>query len=150
MYELRPAQPSDVTFLSTLEREVMESHARALWGAFRPGEHISDFDLRNTRIVEVDGQGIGYVQTEQTSDHLRLRKLYLRTDHQGMGLGRRLLQQVQREADGLGLPLRLSVLRPNTRALAFYQREGLQVAEMTEERIFLQSPAVPPAPNPTL
>lgn len=142
MVTLRPALPDDAPFLAALEREVMAGHARALWDAYRPAE-LSAFDLGNTRVVEASGLVLGYVTVERASDHLRLRKLYLAPSHQGGGLGRRLLATVRAEAHAAGLPLRLSVLRPNTRALAFYLREGLRILETTPERTFLEAGVQP-------
>ncbi len=144
MFTLRPALAPDAAFLARLEAEVMADHAHALWGRFVQPD-ISAFDLGNTRIVDIDGRAVGYLMLEDGGDHLRLRKLYLDPAHQGRGLGRHLLAQARAEAGRRGLPLRLSVLRPNTRALAFYLREGLEVAESTAERIFLISPHPAPA-----
>lgn len=141
MIQLRPALRSDADFMIRLEAEVMADHARALWGIWQPAEHPSAFDLGNTRIAELAGVPIGYLALERAPDHLRLRKLYLAPGHQGHGLGKRLLDIARAEAATAGLPLRLSVLRPNTRALNFYLRENLEPVEMTAERIFLQSPA---------
>lgn len=138
MFTLRPALPPDAAFLAELESEVMAGHALALWGRFTPAE-LSSFDLGNTRIVDMDGAAVGYLTVEDAGDHLRLRKLYLVPAVQGRGLGSRLLAHAQSEADQRGLPLRLSVLRPNARALAFYLREGLEIAESTADRIFLKT-----------
>lgn len=140
MIQLRPALKSDADFMIRLEAEVMADHALALWGSVQPAQHPSAFDLGNTRIVEQGGTAIGYLTLEQAPDHLRLRKLYLAPGHQGRGLGKRLLDIARLEAAKAGLPLRLSVLRPNTRALNFYLRESLEPVEATAERIFLQSP----------
>lgn len=118
----------------------MEVHALRLWGQFRAAE-ISAFDLSNTRIVEVGAEAAGYVAVERGADHLRLRKIYLAPGFQGRGLGKALLAHVAAEARGTGLPLRLSVLRPNHRALDFYLREGMAICEATEDRIFLEYPA---------
>lgn len=138
MFTLRPALPSDATFLAQLEREVMSPHAKALWGSIVQPE-LSGFDLGNTRIVDIDGTAVGYLTVEEAADHLRLRKLYLIPAAQGRGLGGHLLACVQAEAEQRDLPLRLSVLRPNSRALAFYLREGLEIAETTPDRIFLKT-----------
>lgn len=118
----------------------MEGYALTLWGQFRPAE-ISGFDLSNSRIVEVDGGAVGYLMVERGGDHLRLRKIYLEPGFQGRGLGKALLALVRDEARAAGLPLRLSVLRPNHRALAFYLREGMAIFEVTGERIFLEDAA---------
>lgn len=118
----------------------MEAYAIALWDQFRAAE-ISGFDLSNSRMVVVDGEVVGYLMVERGADHLRLRKLYLEPGAQGRGLGKALLAQVRAEARVAGVPLRLSVLRPNHRALAFYLREGMAIFETTGERIFLVDPA---------
>lgn len=145
MITLRPALAMDAIFLSDLEREAMAGHAQALWGRFVAAE-ISSFDLGNTRIAEIADTPIGYMTIERAEDHLRLRKLYLTAAHQGRGIGRRLLALARDDASHARLRLRLSVLRPNVRALAFYLREGFEVEETTPERIFLFCPQTARAP----
>lgn len=142
MITLRPALAADHRFMLDLEREVMETHAVALWGRFVPAE-ASAHDLARTRIVLAQGTPIGLIMTEPGEDHLRLRKLYLLPHWQGQGIGRDLLRIVRAEAAAMGLPLRLSVLRPNLRALAFYLREGMEPLFDTEERLFLGFPQPP-------
>lgn len=139
MLDLRPATPADSDFLAALEREVMEAHALTLWGQFLPAV-ASAFDVSNTRIALSEGQPVGYLMVERHAEHLRLRKLYLAPRHQGRGWGAALLALVRAEAEAARLPLRLSVLKPNIRALDFYLREGLIVVETTQDRVFLQSP----------
>lgn len=139
MINLRHATPADSLFLAALERDVMETHTLALWGQFHPAV-LSAFDLSNTRVALFDGQAVGYLMVEREDRHLRLRKLYLAPGVQGRGWGRQLLALVRREADAANLTLRLSVLRPNVRALAFYQREGMIETESTADRIFLEMP----------
>lgn len=136
MFTLRPAFHTDTGFLTQLEHAVMAGHALSLWGRFSQSE-LSSFDLGNTRVVEMDKMPIGYLTIENAGDHLRLRKLYLIPSAQGRGLGSRLLAHAVTEANRCALPLRLSVLRPNSRALAFYLREGLEIQETTADRIFL-------------
>ena len=139
MIKLMHAQLDDHPFLKSLEAKVMGDRAAALWGIFAPPE-FSSFDLANTRIVHDCDKALGYVTVEPAEDHVRLRKLYLDPEAQGQGIGADLLR-LEREEAAAGLPLRLSVLRPNQRAVDFYLREGMAVAEETPERIFLQSPA---------
>lgn len=123
----------------------MERHALALWGRFIAAE-ISAFDLSNTRIVTVDGSPAGYLTVERAEDHLRLRKIYLDPTFQARGIGSAVLAQARDEARAAGLPLRLSVLRPNQHALAFYLRQGMTIRETTAERLFLEYPHRAAAP----
>ncbi len=138
MIHLVPASKSDATFLADLEAEVMRDHATALWGHFRPAE-VSAFDLASTQIIYMADRRIGYVTVESNADHMRLSKLYLTPAAQGKGVGALVLRQIRDEAEALGLHLRLSVLRPNSRALGFCLREGLKIIDGTPERIVLQS-----------
>ncbi|MDO8881338.1 N-acetyltransferase [Pseudotabrizicola sp.] len=140
MMHLRPATLADVPFVRDLESRVMHDHALKLWGRLIPPPHPSAFDLANTRIITLSDETAGFVMVEATPDHLRLRKLYLDPLWEGQGHGAAVLALVQAEATTRALPLRLSVLRPNRRALAFYLREGLAVTEETDERIFLTNP----------
>lgn len=142
MIHLRPASKADAAFLADLEAEVMRPHATALWGQFRPAE-VSSFDLASTRIIHRADWRLGYVTVERNDDHLRLRKLYLAPAAQGQGIGAEVLTTVRAEAEKEGLPLWISVLAPNQRALSFYLRHGLEVSETTAERIYLQAPANP-------
>ena len=138
MIHLVPASKSDATFLADLEAEVMRDHATALWGHFRPAE-VSAFDLASTQIIYMADRRIGYVTVESNADHMRLSKLYLTPAAQGKGVGALVLRQIRDEAEALGLHLRLSVLRPNSRALGFGRREGLKIIDGTPGRIVLQS-----------
>lgn len=142
MIHLSQATKSDAQFLADLEAEVMKPHATALWGHFIQTE-VSAFDLASTRIIQTEDWRVGYVTVEKNADHFRLSKLYLMPAAQGKGLGAAVLAMIWAEAEAAGLPLRLSVLSPNQRALSFYLRQGLRVSETTPERIFLQT-----APHP--
>ena len=144
MIHLVPASKSDATFLADLEAEVMRDHATALWGHFRPAE-VSAFDLASTQIIQMADRRIGYVTVESNADHMRLSKLYLTPAAQGKGIGAKVLATVRDAADKAGLPLRLSVLTPNQRAVSFYLRQGLRVSETTAERVFLHSSPDPAA-----
>lgn len=142
MIHLSAATKSDARFLADLEAEVMKPHAAALRGPFRPAE-ISAFDLASTRLIHKADRRIGYVTMERNADHLRLSKLYLAPGALGAGHGAAVLALIRAEAEAAGLPLRLSVLAPNRRALAFYLREGLQISDTTPDRVFLHSPPDP-------
>ena len=144
MIHLVQATKADATFLADLEAEVMRDHATALWGHFRPAE-VSTFDITSTQIIHKADRRIGYVTVERNDDHMRLSKLYLAPSAQGKGIGAKVLASVRDAADKASLPLRLSVLTPNQRALSFYLRQGLRVSETTAERVFLQTPPNPAA-----
>lgn len=141
MIQLRSAQKSDAIFMTQLETLVMRSHAISLWGRHVPSPTPSLFDLENSSIVMVGQEPVGYLMVERSDDHLILRKFYLVPEFQGQGIGSAVLNNLIRDASRQSLKLRVSVLRPNIRALKFYKNHGLGLVLETAERIFLQFPA---------
>lgn len=140
---MRPAEKTDAAFMASLEEAAMGPHAVALWGQMLPSP-VSLFDVENTQIICEGSAPVGYLTVETNPDHLRLRRLYLVPSAQGRGIGAAVMADLRRRAQGANLPLRTTVLTPNRRALAFYQREGLTAMERTAERVYLGAPAQPP------
>ena len=56
-------------------------------------------------------------------------QLYIATDAQGQGIGRRLLDLAKERSDG---ELQLWTFQVNARARRFYERNGFTIAEMTD------------------
>lgn len=67
-----------------------------------------------------------------------MNSLYVALEFQGHGIGAGLLDLVRCRAASARLPVELSVLAPNTRALAFYRREGFEVVRRDDERAFMR------------
>ncbi|QOL83239.1 GNAT family N-acetyltransferase [Pseudooceanicola spongiae] len=80
---------------------------------------LETYDSRDTRVVWSGEDLIGFYVVRDRSDHLYLDHIYIRPDHQGGGLGRRIVRSVQDRAREAGLPLRLMALRDSP-ANAFY------------------------------
>ncbi|MFC5642840.1 GNAT family N-acetyltransferase [Kitasatospora cinereorecta] len=71
---------------------------------------------------EADGTAAGFAYLVPEPDgRVLLDNLHVRPGRTGAGIGRRLLRAALDRVPG---PLRLEVLRANTRAVAFYEREG--------------------------
>lgn len=65
-------------------------------------------------------------------------RFYLAPEFQGQGIGAGVLDLVRRRAASAPLPVELSVLTPNTRALGFYRGEGFEVVRRDDERVFMR------------
>jgi len=77
-----------------------------------------------------DGETVGFAYLVPEPDgRVLLDNLHVRPGRTGGGIGRLLLHAALDHATG---PLRLEVLRDNTRAVAFYEREG---GVRTDERV---------------
>ena len=92
------------------------------------------------RIVNVAGTDVGFIALTADPDCLTLHHIFLLPEHQGRQIGRRCMQIAREQALGLGLPLRLRVLKVNTRALAFYQRLGMARIGETDTHHLMEWP----------
>ena len=102
-----------------------EGFQRQRWAAY------ADQDRRQ---ILIEGLAAGLLVLRQDPDALHVSLLLLDPAWQGRGLGRRVMERFQTEAETSGLPVTLSCFRGNTRALAFYQGLGYQISG--EDEVF--------------
>jgi GNAT superfamily N-acetyltransferase len=143
-FRLRAATADDVELTYEITKDAMCDFVEQTWGRWEEGEqrarHWENYTPDTHRLVDVEGAVVGFVAAENLPTHLWLVKLYLHSSVRGKGIGSALLVLVLREADELGKPVRLRVLRVNMRAQALYARYGFNVVERTPERIFMERP----------
>jgi ribosomal protein S18 acetylase RimI-like enzyme len=80
-----------------------------------------------TRIILVDDEKAGWLQTDEADDHIYISQIYISPDLQGKGIGTLLIQNIIQQAKADGKVLKLSVMKNNL-AKAFYERLGFKVA----------------------
>jgi GNAT superfamily N-acetyltransferase len=120
---VRAAEPPELPACADLYQRVL----RETFTWMAPERHRAEDFLRDARdeevyVATVDGRlaGIGALYRPQNFIH----SLYV--DLRGRGVGKALLAHLEAVAGG---PVSLKVQVPNTRAQAFYLREGLRVTE---------------------
>ena len=143
--ELRPAQPSDAPALADLARATfvetfgglypdadMEGFLASAYSAELQAGEMADPQWR-TWVLAQDGRLLGFAQLVlhcplhggDPDTSAELRRIYVRRDALGGGLGRRLLTQVLETARATGnATLWLGVWEHNDRAQAFYRTFG--------------------------
>jgi len=140
--QLSNATFDDLELAYEITRDAMRDYVEQTWGRWDEIEqrqkHRNDYTPDTHRLVEVGNVVVGFVATENLPDHVWLVKLYLLSSFRGQGIGTAVLEQVLQEADELAKPVRLRVLRVNTRAQALYVRHGFRVVEHALERIFME------------
>ena len=147
---LRPVTPQDLALTYAITRDAMRGYVEQTWGAWDEGDqrrkHRDSFTPQTHRIIEMESvpgpsQAAGLVAAEPWPDDPRcvwLVKLYLRAGFRGRGFGSQVLGDLVQQAAAARRPLRLRVLRVNTRAQALYLRHGFSVFEETAERLFME------------
>jgi len=131
MISRRPALEADKPFLLQLEETCMRDYAVALWGSW-PSD-LTRNSIDGCEIILDDGHDVGCVTVEKHGDHLWLDELFIEPGFQRRGIGSRILSSLIGDAQGLEIPLRLSVLTTNP-ALDFYLRHGFRIYRETAER----------------
>jgi GNAT superfamily N-acetyltransferase len=123
----RPATSADIPFLMRLRKLTMQEHLE------RAGEQLDDekhhqrvmahFD--SASIVYLDGAPAGLFKHYRTPEEWVLLQIQLLPEHQGQGIGERLIRGLLDEARQVGLPVTLSVLRGSP-ARRLYERLGFE------------------------
>jgi ribosomal protein S18 acetylase RimI-like enzyme len=150
---LRPATPADGELCYRLHRAAMRGYVEAVWGwdeAVQRDLHDRRFDPGRTQIVTVDGRDAGMLVVEHRPTEVYLGRIELHPDHQGRGVGSRLIRRLLHDAAARGQPLALEVLPVNTRAHRLYLRLGFrEVGRHGPENIKIRMRAEPPPAGST-
>lgn len=135
MILIRPATPEDLPALLALSREWAEE---GITYGYTPTDEKA-FSGYRCWVVEVDGETVGYaggevdtarrsIEIQQTGDrYFELEELYVRQDHRDKGIGRLLLERVEKDArqEGLAQLMLNAANREHEPLLRFYLREGM-------------------------
>ena len=125
---LRPATPADSEFCYQLHKAAMGDYITAIWGwdeQVQRGFHARAFNPGRWQIITAGGADIGMLDVEYRPGEIYLARIEICPDHQGRGIGSRLISALDGEARQKGQDLVLDVLTVNHRAQALYQRLGM-------------------------
>ena len=139
--KLREASKNDSHFAYGVKRAAFKEYAEKVWGwdeDYQWQLHKQRFDPQEFRVIVLNGKDIGIMAVLYKPDCLKLNQLYLMPDYQGKGIGRECMLLLIEEARGLGLPIRLRVLKVNPRAQTFYQRLGFGCIGETDTHVLME------------
>lgn len=131
---LCPASSSDLEDLVAIRIEAMRESLERL-GRFDPNRarerFLSGFDVNSTRRIVVSGDLVGFVVIKNHQGELLLDHLYVIPGAQGLGIGSEVLTRIFREADEIGLPIKVGALKESA-SNRFYTRHGFVFVESGE------------------
>ena len=138
---LRHAGARDRAFAYRVRKAAFEEYVARLhpWDEDEQRRiHDRRFDEYPYRIIQVDGRDVGVLLADVHGDEMRVRQLFVQPDQQRKGVGAACMNVVLGEAQALGLPVRLRVLKVNPRAQGFFARLGFTRTGETATHILLE------------
>ena len=125
---LRPGAPEDREYLWRLHCATMREYVDKTWGwneAWQRRRFDENFDPLPLRIIEKEGEPIGYISVQRPGHEIFLAVIEIAPEHQNQGIASQLIQELLDESDRSYLPLKLSVLKVNP-ARRLYERLGFK------------------------
>jgi ribosomal protein S18 acetylase RimI-like enzyme len=124
---LRPATADDAEFFFDLHEASLGPYVDQIWGWDDDEQRAyltRNLVLERVRVIVVDGVDVGRLDVEEGDDEIFLALIELAPDHQGRGIGGRLIRALLDRASADGKRVTLSVLEVNRRAYQLYRRLG--------------------------
>lgn len=140
-YELVPATDDDFEALLKIFRSafldlVVRTHGPWTEEQWRH-EFLDDFAPGNTKIVNVDGVAVGFVDFKDSAGgDVHLTTIAISPAHQRRGIGTQIMRDLMAHTAGV---LTLQVVRDNTAKL-WYERLGFTLREVTETHCKMKYP----------
>jgi len=125
---LRPATLADAEFCYQLHKAAMGAYVTAIWGwdeQVQRAFHARAFNVHRWQVVTDREVDAGMLDVDYRPGEIYLSRIEVHPDHQGRGIGTRLISALLDQAERNGQDLVLEVLAVNRRAQALYRRLGL-------------------------
>ena len=142
---LRNASQYDKQFAYEVKRAAIREYVELVWGWDEDQQwqlHDRRFQEQDCQIISLYGKDVGIMSVAERPDCVFVNELYVLPEHQGQGIGRKCMLMVMERGRSLGSPVRLQVMKVNSRAVTFYRRLGFTLTGETATHVLMQaSPA---------
>lgn len=144
----RPATEADREWLFHLKRATLRTYVEQVFGGWDDADQRQRFNSAflpaRLRVIRSAEEDVGLLEWEERDDAFFLGRIEILPARQGRGIGRTVLAALAAEADRVGKPVLLQVLRPNP-ARRLYERMGYRVCGETATHFQMRRE---PAPVP--
>ena len=131
--KLRKASADDSELAYQTKKAAFKTYVEQTFGwdeAEQRQLHDMRFPSQEFYVIQASGIDVGILAMVREPDCVKINQLFIRPEYQNGGIGLACMTHVMKDAEALGLPVRLQVLKVNSRAIVFYQRLGFnQVGE---------------------
>ena len=139
-YNLMNAEEKDYDFLIMVHHTTLKSHVKKIWGwdeAFQNKMYQDRFDPTHCKIILMQGEQIGYLETYEQDQVIHLSNLLILPQYQGHGLGTSIIKDIQAKAKMKQKKVRLAVFKINHQAKNLYERLGFHISDDSETHFYM-------------
>ena len=137
----RAACANDAVFARDLYFETMRGIVERLfgWNQNREEENFARFfKLDEVSIITVDGQDVGWIQTQILEKIINLGSLYVAPSMQRCGIGTQVLRMLRERAAQESKAVTLAVVKINP-AREFYEKRGFRTTHEDEHKFYMST-----------
>jgi len=141
--DLRRAMITDSEFAYQTKKAAFRASVEMVWGWNEVEQrqlHERRFETQGYMVIQASGTDVGILVTSREADCVEVMQLCVLPEHQNLGIGTACMMRVIADAGRDGLPVRLRVLKVNTRAAALYRRLGFEEIGDSETHISMERP----------
>jgi len=132
--EFRDVKEGDFDWLYDLRFQTMSKYVLDSGDQFtRESQAVRIMkDFESIKIVRSENQDIGMFKVNRDIQNWEIIQIQILPPYQSMGIGSKLIQNLQAEASNQGIPIFLSVLKVNP-ARRLYEKLGFEIIEEKEK-----------------
>lgn len=130
---IRPVQPNDWPAIAAIYQQGIDTGVATFeTQAPAPDKMAAKYMAAPKLVVEQDGQVVGYALLSAVSDRcvyggVAEVSIYIAASHRGLGIGKRLLEQLIAESEQLGLwTIQATVIAKNKASIAVHKQAGFR------------------------
>ena len=145
LFSSRVADEKDFEFLFQLKKAAEYAAVKAVFGwdeTLQRKLHQIEFSQKRPTIIEIKGQRIGSYLLQEKGNHLYFCRFFLLPDHQGKGLGSKIMAHCTNLADKNSRLVKLCYLQGN-QVGGLYRRFDFVVSHENREFVYMSR-----QPNP--
>jgi ribosomal protein S18 acetylase RimI-like enzyme len=138
---LRKATTDDSEFAYETKKAAFRSYVEMVWGwneAEQRQMHERRYVNQFFQVVQVSDTDVGILATVQEPDCIKVNQLFILPPYQGKGIGEACMMKIIADSKQNHRPIRLSVLKVNTRAASFYHRLGFVKTGENDTHIMME------------
>jgi ribosomal protein S18 acetylase RimI-like enzyme len=134
-HTLRSITERDYAWLWALKRQTMRAYVEEMWGDWdeelQENFFRKNFSPETMRAIVIEGRDAGLLHVEYHADEIFLANIQIAPEFQNHGVGAAVVRGIVADAQQRRLPVRLQVLKSNSRARRLYERLGFKLIDET-------------------